>query len=75
MTRIVAWSLVTTAVTTAAVAVAITRRRAPAISTVTMGPGGWISLKGQPAPALRADTRDRPWWAHLLRARRLVPER
>jgi hypothetical protein len=47
------------------------RRRAPAVGAVTMGPGGWISFKGVTAPALRpAD--DRPWWARLLRAHRLV---
>ncbi|BCL14598.1 hypothetical protein [Micromonospora sagamiensis] len=75
VTRIVAWSLAATAVTTAAVAMAITRRRPSAIGTVTMGHGGWVSLKNQPAPALHAAARGRPWWAHLLRARRLVPER
>jgi len=47
------------------------RRRAPAVGAVTMGPGGWISFKGVTAPVLRpAD--DRPWWARLLRAHRLV---
>ncbi|HYN94318.1 MAG TPA: hypothetical protein VES42_10765 [Pilimelia sp.] len=72
VTRIVAWSL---AATTATVAIAVTRRRAPAIGTVTMGHGGWLSLKGQPPPALRAASHDRPWWARLLRARRLVLQR
>ena len=38
VTRIVAWSLAATAVTTATVAIAITRRRAPAIRTVTRRP-------------------------------------
>ncbi|MDQ7904020.1 hypothetical protein RB614_05725 [Phytohabitans sp. ZYX-F-186] len=59
------------AVAVVAAAVAFTRRRRPAIGAVHMGPGGWVSLKGVPAPALTAD---RPWWARLLRARRLVLE-
>ncbi|WP_341720427.1 hypothetical protein QQG74_12360 [Micromonospora sp. FIMYZ51] len=45
------------------------RRRPPAIGTLTMGPGGWVSLRGVRAPAPQAP---RPWWARLLRARRLV---
>ena len=46
-------------------------RRAPAVGSVTMGPGGWVSFKGVAAPRLRpAD--NRPWWARMLRARRLV---
>ncbi|MFJ8580871.1 hypothetical protein [Micromonospora sp. NPDC093277] len=57
---------------TAAVAVAA-RRRPPTIGTVRMGPGGWVSLRGARTPALRPDRR--PWWARLLRARRLVVER
>ncbi|MFG2058036.1 hypothetical protein ACGFI9_28835 [Micromonospora sp. NPDC048930] len=57
---------------TAAVAV-VARRRPPAINTVRMGPGGWVSLRGVPAPALKPGRR--PWWARLLRARRLVVER
>ncbi|BCB83022.1 hypothetical protein [Phytohabitans suffuscus] len=61
--------LVTVAVVAATVAV--TRRRRPAIGTIHMGPGGWVSLKGVPAPPL---TPGRPWWARLLRARRLVVE-
>ncbi|WP_431977752.1 hypothetical protein [Micromonospora haikouensis] len=56
---------------TAAVAVAAGRRRPPAIGTVRMGPGGWVSLRGVRAPALRS-TAPRPWWAHVLRARRLM---
>ncbi|MEH0843761.1 hypothetical protein V6U81_15360 [Micromonospora sp. CPCC 205711] len=61
------------ALLTAGVAV-VARRRPAAIGAVTMGPGGWVSLKGSPAPALRP-ARRRPWWARLLRARRLVVER
>ncbi|SCF32715.1 hypothetical protein [Micromonospora mirobrigensis] len=61
------------ALLTAAVAV-LGRRRPPAIGAVTMGPGGWVSLRGTRAPALRP-ARRRPWWARVLRARRLVIER
>ncbi|MEV4536636.1 hypothetical protein AB0J82_22900 [Asanoa sp. NPDC049518] len=50
---------------------AAARRRAPAVGAVTMGPGGWVSVKGTGVPRLRP-TDDRPWWARLLRARRLV---
>ncbi|MGY3520021.1 hypothetical protein ACVMYR_27310 [Micromonospora sp. PTRAS2] len=55
---------------TAAVAVVAGRRRPPAIGTVRMGPGGWVSLRGVRAPALRS-TAPRPWWAHVRRAHRL----
>nr|MDT0660365.1 hypothetical protein [Micromonospora sp. DSM 115978] len=73
-------ALAALAVTAAATAVIAGRRRSPAIGAVTMGPGGWISLKGVSSPALRATRRarreaGRPWWARLLRARRLVVER
>ncbi|MBQ1051053.1 hypothetical protein KBX50_21600 [Micromonospora sp. C51] len=47
------------------------RRRPPAVARLTMGPGGWVSFRGVRAPAPRAA---RPWWARLLRARRLVVE-
>jgi hypothetical protein len=60
-----------TAITAIAAAVAISRTR-PAIGAVRMGPGGWVSVKGV-APALHP-IRHRPWWARLLRARRLVVE-
>jgi len=56
----------------AIVAVAVTRRRRPVIGSLHMGHGGWVSLKGVPAPALKPDSR--PWWARILRARRLVIE-
>ncbi|SCG65657.1 hypothetical protein [Micromonospora halophytica] len=63
------------AVALLATAVAVVgRRRPPAIGAVTMGPGGWVSLRGTRAPALRPAT-PRPWWARVLRARRLVAER
>lgn len=61
------------AVLTAAVA-AVGRRRPPAIGAVTMGPGGWVSLRGVRPPTLRPEP-GRPWWARALRARRLVVER
>ncbi len=54
--------------------VAATGRRRPAIGTVTMGPGGWVSVKRAALPPLRSGA-PRPWWARLLRARRLVAER
>lgn len=57
-----------------AAAVAMARRRTPAVGAVTMGPGGWVSLKGVAAPSLRP-AEHRPWWARLLRARRLVVEK
>ncbi len=58
----------------AAVAMAATSgRRPPAIGAVSMGPGGWISLRNSSAPPLRP-ARGRPWWARLLRAHRLVVE-
>ncbi|MEH1016879.1 hypothetical protein V6U90_27730 [Micromonospora sp. CPCC 206060] len=53
-------------------AVAVGRRRPPAIGALTMGPGGWVSLRGLPTSAPRAA---RPWWARLLRANRLVVQR
>jgi len=57
------------AIATAA-AVAATRHR-PAIGDITMGPGGWVSVKGLPKPRLRPAP-SRPWWAHVLRAQRLT---
>jgi hypothetical protein len=61
------------AVAASAAAVAVVRRRRPAVGRVTMGPGGWISFKNASAPALRPGRR--PWWARVLRARRLVVEK
>ena len=50
--------------------------RTPAVGPVSMGPGGWLSVRGARLPRPRgAGAASRPWWAHLLRARRLVPER
>nr|WP_221380757.1 hypothetical protein [Actinoplanes polyasparticus] len=69
-------ALATAAVATVGVSTGLALRRHPAIGTVTMGPGGWISLKRTSRPPLRsARTPDRPWWARVLRARRLVAER
>jgi len=53
-----------------AVAAAVAVRRRPAIGSVSMGPGGWVSLKRTGSPPLR-DGSPRPWWAHALRAHRL----
>ena len=57
-----------------ATATAVAVRRRPVIGTVTMGPGGWVSIKRTVRPALRSGG-PRPWWARVLQARRLVPER
>jgi hypothetical protein len=64
----------TAAVGVVAVAVVAALRRRPAIGTVTMGPGGWVSVKGLAEPRPRAESA-RPWWARLLRAHRLVTTR
>ncbi|MEU7755547.1 hypothetical protein [Micromonospora sp. NPDC049171] len=74
-TTIAVAALATATVSTAAVAAGLALRRRPAIGTVTMGPGGWISLKRTGRPPLRAASTNRPWWAHLLRAHRLVEQR
>jgi len=74
VTRLGLAALATVAVSAVAVSAAVALRRRPAIGTVTMGPGGWVSLKRTGAPPLR-DGSPRPWWAHVLRARRLVVER
>ncbi|GAA2908569.1 hypothetical protein Acy02nite_88220 [Actinoplanes cyaneus] len=76
VTRIVVTALTTAAITTVTIAIAVAVRRPPAIRSVTMGPGGWVSLKGMQAPPMRsAAAPGRPWWARALRARRLVAER
>jgi hypothetical protein len=46
-------------------------RRRPAIGAVTMGPGGWVSVKRTGCPRLRS-AEHRPWWARLLGAHRLT---
>ena len=55
------------AVATAGLVAAAFRR--PRVQRISMGPGGWVSLKGSAAPRLRGPRR--PWWAVLLRARPL----
>lgn len=61
------------AIVAVAVLTAANRRR-PEIGAVSMGPGGWVSIKRTALPPLRAGG-PRPWWARVLRARRLVPKR
>lgn len=41
--------------------------RPPAVRTITMGPGGWVSFKGLKPAHVDAP---RPWWTRLLRAER-----
>lgn len=72
--RVLSTALAAVAVGALGVGAATWLRRPPAVGRVTMGPGGWISLKGLPAPALRGHD-DRPWWARLLRAHRLEVRR
>jgi hypothetical protein len=75
VTRLAATIVVTAgAVAVAVAAVAAAARRRPAIGAVTMGPGGWVSVKGATKPALRSTGR-RPWWAHLLKAEPLDARR
>jgi hypothetical protein len=71
VTRLGMAALATVAVSAVAVSAAVAVRRRPVIGSVSMGPGGWVSLKRAGAPPLRDGSR-RPWWAHLLRAHRLV---
>jgi hypothetical protein len=76
ITRIVVTALTTAALTAAAIAIAAAVRRPPAIRSVTMGPGGWVSLRGTTMPPARSGAAtSRPWWARALGARRLVVER
>jgi len=76
VTSIAVTALGVAAVIGAAVALAAAARRPPAIRSVTMGPGGWVSLKGTALPPLRGtDMAARPWWARALGARRLVVQR
>src|SRR5919107_2158726 len=69
-TRLGLAALATVAVSAVAASAAVALRRRPVIGTVTMGPGGWVSLKRTGLPPLRGGSR-RPWWAHVLRAHRL----
>jgi hypothetical protein len=76
VTPIAVTALGVAAVIGVAVALATAVRRPSAIKSVTMGPGGWVSLKGAALPPLRgAGTSPRPWWARALGARRLVVQR
>ncbi|RSM43494.1 hypothetical protein DMB66_53335 [Actinoplanes sp. ATCC 53533] len=72
VSRLAAAALAAAAAATIATVVVTCRR--PAIGAVTMGPGGWISLKRTTRPALFSAA-PRPWWARMLRAHRLVVER
>lgn len=60
------------AVLTAGTVAVARHHQAPAIRQVTMGHGGWISLRNAAVPPLRRAPVQRPWWARLLGARRLV---
>ncbi|MBM2616322.1 hypothetical protein JIG36_12220 [Actinoplanes sp. LDG1-06] len=60
------------AVVVAAATAAVTARR-PAVGPVTMGPGGWVSVRGAGRPRVRPGA-PRPWWARLLGAHPLVVE-
>ena len=76
ITAIAVTALGVAAVIGVAVALSTAARRPPAIRSVTMGPGGWVSLKGTALPPLRGTgTTARPWWARALGARRLVVQR
>jgi hypothetical protein len=75
VTAIVLAAMATTFLTATAVAIAVAVRRQPSVGTVTMGPGGWVSVKRASCPPLRSAASPRPWWAHALRAHRLVVQR
>ncbi|MBB2946385.1 hypothetical protein FB565_006153 [Actinoplanes lutulentus] len=76
VTRIVVTALTAAALTVTTIAIAVAVRRPPAIRSVTMGPGGWVSLRGTTMPPTRSGTTtSRPWWSRALGARRLVVER
>jgi hypothetical protein len=76
VTPIAVTALGVAAVIAVAVALATAARRPPAIRSVTMGPGGWVSLRGTVLPPLRGSGNPaRPWWARALGARRLVEQR
>ena len=46
------------------------RRPTARVDRLSMGPGGWVSFKGFPAPKGRRERR--PWWAGLLGAHRVT---
>ncbi|MFI7542519.1 hypothetical protein [Actinoplanes sp. NPDC049599] len=73
VTQLAGVALAVAGLAAAAVAVVATaNRQRPEIGAVTMGPGGWVSVKRAGLPPLRSGT-PRPWWARVLRAHRLVP--
>jgi hypothetical protein len=62
--------IVTAAAVALPVGVAWSLRRPTArVDRLAMGPGGWVSFKGFAVPKGRGERR--PWWARLLRARRV----
>ncbi|MEV0132113.1 hypothetical protein AB0H83_27065 [Dactylosporangium sp. NPDC050688] len=72
-----AWCAVAGLAAAAAVVAAGTaaRRSGASVGAVSMGPGGWLSVKGAaPAHLLPRRRTPRPWWARLIRAHRLVVE-
>ncbi|GID91552.1 hypothetical protein ACFQFC_02020 [Amorphoplanes digitatis] len=75
VTALALGSMAVAAVTAVTLAIGIARRRPPAIGTVTMGPGGWLSLKRAAVPPLRPTAEPRPWWARVIHAHRLVVRR
>ncbi|GGN50892.1 hypothetical protein FHR83_008830 [Actinoplanes campanulatus] len=77
VTTIAVAALGAAALIATAVSAGVAVRRPPAVGSVTMGPGGWVSLRRSTAPALRAvrSSGHRPWWAGLLGAHRLVVQR
>ncbi|MFI5957331.1 hypothetical protein [Cryptosporangium sp. NPDC051539] len=63
------------AVAGAAAVLGVALRPRAAVGPVSMGPGGWVSVRGARGrvPRLRGHRPEpRPWWARLLRAHRLV---
>ncbi|MFI1996654.1 hypothetical protein [Actinoplanes sp. NPDC020271] len=68
--RLVAAALAATGAVVIAVAVSAGARNRPAVGAVTMGPGGWLSIKRAGCPAPRS-AGSRPWWARLLKAYRI----
>lgn len=72
VTRLAGAMLAATGAVVVAVAVTVaTARHRPAIGAITMGPGGWVSVKRAGRPPLRS-AETRPWWAHLLGAHRMA---
>ncbi|GAA2673562.1 hypothetical protein [Actinoplanes palleronii] len=72
VTRLAGAALAAAGAVAIAVAAGAAARSRPAIGAVTMGPGGWVSIKRTGCPPLRS-AEHRPWWARLIGAHRLVP--